>query len=309
MELSKPNPFMARLPPPVRPGDRVGVAALSGAIDEQKLARGLENLQAMGLQPVLAENLSRRDFLFAGSDAERLEGFHRLAADPALKAIFFARGGHGLLRVLPLVDWQLLARHPRAYIGYSDLTPFLMEVVHRLGMVAFHGPMIAADFARDLLPEEEKSLWACLGGHFPQLLPVDTWVRQASAQGPLLGGCLSLLTACLGTPFSPRLAGGVLFWEEVNEPLYRLDRMLTHLRLSGSLNGLSGMVVGHIVWDSDETRHGLALSDLLKQTLGDFSWPLAQGLRSGHRSPNLTLPLGLGAVMDPSAGGLVVGDR
>ncbi|MCH9647956.1 MAG: LD-carboxypeptidase [Deltaproteobacteria bacterium] len=300
---------MARLPPPVRPGDRVGVAALSGAIDEQRLARGLENLTRLGLEPVLAENLNRKEFLFAGTDGERLESFHRLAADPTLKAIFFARGGHGLLRVLPFVDWQLLARHPRAYVGYSDLTPFLLEVVHRLGLVAFHGPMIAADFARDLLPEEEESLWSCLGGHFPQLLTVDSWVRQKPAQGPLLGGCLSLLTACLGTPFAPRLEGGLLFWEEVNEPLYRLDRMLTHLRLSGSLNGLSGMVVGHIVWDSDETSPDLALSELFQQTLGDFSWPLAHGMRSGHQSPNLTLPLGMGAVMDPTAGGLVVGER
>ena len=309
MELSKPLPFMARLPPPVHPGDRVGVAALSGAIKPERLFQGLENLRTMGLEPVLAENLHRKEFLFAGTDEERLEAFHRLVADPTLKAIFFARGGHGLLRVLPAVDWDLLSKFPRAYIGYSDLTPFLMQVVERLGLVAFHGPMVAAEFARDLLPEEEESLWGCLGGHFPQFLGVSSWTRKEVAQGPLLGGCLSLLTACLGTSFAPNLQGGLLFWEEVNEPLYRIDRMLTHLRLSGSLKGLSGMVLGHIVWDSRETNPDLALTQIVEHSLRTFPGPVAMGLQSGHQGPNLTLPLGLGTVMDPEAGGLLVGER
>ena len=308
MELSRPMPFRARLPPPVRPGDRVGIAALSGAIDPQRLAAGLNRLRSMGFEPVLAQNLDRREALFAGTDAERLESFHRLAADPSLSAIFFARGGHGLLRVLPFIDWRLLADHPRAYVGYSDLTPFLNQVVHRLGLVAFHGPMVAAEFARGLLQVEEDSLWACLGGHFPQLLPVTAWPRKKLARGPLLGGCLSLLTACLGTPFAADLQGSLLFWEEVNEPLYRVDRMLTHLRLSGSLTALSGMVVGHIVWDSEEQRPDLAWAQWVEQTFEDFPWPMAMGLESGHRDPNLTLPLGLGAVLDPQAGGLIVGE-
>jgi len=112
-------------PPAVRPGDRVGVAALSSHVDPRRLEQGVAVLRELGFEPVLAGNLDRVDGLFAGSDAERLAAFHELAADESLRAIFFARGGHGLLRVLPRIDWPLLARFPRAYIGYSDLTPFL----------------------------------------------------------------------------------------------------------------------------------------------------------------------------------------
>ena len=125
----------------------MGVAALSGPVEPEKLAAGVESLRRLGFEPVLAGNvLSRRGFL-AGSDEERLAAFHELAADPGLRAIFFTRGGYGAMRILPALDWDLLARHPRAWVGYSDLTPFLMGVVRRLGLVSFHGPLVAGELA------------------------------------------------------------------------------------------------------------------------------------------------------------------
>ena len=137
----------------------MGVAALSGPVDPVRLEAGLAELRRLGLTPVPADNLLARSAngLFAGEDAERLAAFHRLAAEPDLPAILFARGGYGVPRILPWIDWDLLRRYPRAYVGYSDLTPFLLEVVRRLGWVAFHGPMVAADFARGQSPDEEES--------------------------------------------------------------------------------------------------------------------------------------------------------
>jgi muramoyltetrapeptide carboxypeptidase len=238
--------------------------------------------------------------LFAGDDEERLAAFHELAADPDLPAIFFARGGHGLLRLLPRLDWDLLGATPRAWIGYSDLTPFLLEVVRRLGLVAFHGPLVAADLARGLLPEEEESLLGALAGRYPVEHPLAAVLRPGTAAGPLLGGCLSLLTATLGTPFAPDLAGAIVFVEDVDEPAYKLDRMLTHLRLSGSLDSISAMVIGHLdggaAGSSGPERERLAA--VVGDSLAAFDWPLAWGLPSGHRAPNLTLPLGLAARLD-----------
>ncbi len=294
----------ARLPPPVRPGDRVGVAALSGPVDPQRLERGLAALRGLGFVPVPARNLAAvsaaGNGLFAGDDGERLAAFHELAADPALPAIFFARGGHGLLRLLPRLDWELLARTPRAYVGYSDLTPFLLETVRRLGIVAFHGPLVAADLARGLAPAEEESLLGALAGRYPVAHPLETALRAGTAEGPLLGGCLSLLVATLGTPFAPDLAGGVVFLEDINEPAYRLDRMLTHLRLSGSLDAVQAMVIGHFDSGAAEAPRGEreALAALVVESLAGFDWPLAWGERSGHRAPNLTLPLGLRARLE-----------
>ncbi|HVT59822.1 MAG TPA: LD-carboxypeptidase [Thermoanaerobaculia bacterium] len=301
---------LARLPPAAGPGDRVGVAALSGPVDPERLERGVGELRRLGFEPVLADNLGSRTAsgLFAGGDAERLAAFHRLAADPDLPVILFARGGHGLLRLLPAIDWQLLARHPRAYVGYSDLTPFLLGVVERLRLVAFHGPLVAAEGARGLLAAEEESLLGALAGRYPAELPFASWRRPGAADGPLLGGCLSLLAATLGTPFFPALDGAVLFWEEVGEPPYRVDRMLTHLGLSGNLDRIGGMIVGHLragdgAVPAPPPPPGPVLEQprwpaLVEESLARFSWPLAWGLDSGHGVPNLTLPLGLRARLD-----------
>ena len=298
----------ARLPPPVLPGARVGVAALSGPVDLERLDAGLNALQMMGFRPVPAENLRVRNGLFAGTDEERLAGFHRLAADSSLSAIIFARGGHGMLRVLEGIHWPTLARYPRAYLGYSDVTPFLLEVVRRLGLVAFHGPMVAADLARGLTPEEEESFLGSLGGDFPRCLNVPCWEREGHAEGPLLGGCLSLLTATLGTAFAPDFDGSILFWEEVAEPLYRLDRMLTHLRLSGNLAGISGMLIGHVVWSEEESHPENGWRRLADEIIAGSSWPIAGGLCCGHTSPNMTLPLGMYAKLCPETRELILGE-
>lgn len=296
---------MAQLPPPVRPGDRVGIAALSGPVDPARLEAGVGALRGLGFEPVLGANLESRSGLFAGDDDQRLDAFHALVRDPDLKAVIFARGGYGLQRLLPRLNWDLLAAHPRAYVGYSDLTPFLNLVVQRLGLVAFHGPMVAADLARGLLSEEEDSLLGCLAGEIPERYELPHWSRTGEAEGPLLGGCLSLLTASLGTPFTVDLEGAVLFWEEVAEPLYRVDRMLTHLRLSGSLRALAGMAVGHICWAKSERIPGLAWQQLEEINLHQVPGPVGAGLASGHSAPNLTLPLGLRARLSSDEASLI----
>jgi muramoyltetrapeptide carboxypeptidase len=321
-----------RLPPPAGPGDRVGVAALSGPVDPERLEQGLAALRGLGFEPVLADNAASRVGLFAGGDAARLAAFHRLAADRDLPAILFTRGGHGLLRVLPGIDWELLRRRPRAYVGYSDLTPFLLSVVRRLGLAAFHGPLVGGELARGLTGGEEESLLGALGGRYPIELPLGGWLgdgRERAAAGPLLGGNLSLLTATLGTGWFPELSGAVVFLEDVNEPPYKIDRMLTHLALSGNLDRIGGMIIGHL--DGSDGLAGAAGSDgyagstgstgstgsshsarpagdpgragveLIADNLRSFRWPLAWGLASGHRSPNLTLPLGLSARLPGSA--------
>lgn len=277
----------------------MGVAALSGPILPERLEAGIEGLRRLGFEPVLADNLlsrSRHD-LFAGSDEERLAGFHRLAADPDVRAILFARGGSGLLRILPGLDWELLRRHPRAYVGYSDLTPFLLEVVRRLGLVTFHGPLVAGELARGLAPDEEASFLDALAGRYPLALPFRSWLRQPDGpiQGPLLGGCLSLLASTLGTPWFPDLEGAILFWEDVNEAPYRIDRLLTHLRLSDNLGRIAGMIVGHV---DGPGAPGMDWPSLVSDSLSGLDVPVAWGLESGHLQPNWTLPLGLPARLE-----------
>lgn len=310
MDLSgpfAPTPLPRRrrravLPPPLGVGDRVGVAALSGPVSPERLDTGLEALSALGFVPVLAANVRNREGIFAGDDRSRLEAFHALAADPTVRAIVFVRGGHGALRLLPFIDWALLAARPRAYVGYSDLTPFLLEVVTRLGLIAFHGPMVAADLARGLVEAERRSLLDALFGAREQVLPIAGTTAREPIEGRLLGGCLSMLQSLLGSRHAPDLRRAILVLEEVDEPLYRLDRMLTHLRLSGTLTGVRALVFGHVT-ASGGVRAAATWDELRTRVEADFQdLPVAWGLPVGHQAPNLTIFLGGAARLEPRTG-------
>jgi len=294
----------AAWPPPVSPGDRVGVAALSGAATHDAVERGLAALRDLGYEPVPARNLTASYGPLAGTDSERVSAFHELIADDSLAAIFFARGGYGIHRVLPLIDWDLVARRPRAWVGYSDLTPLLLQVVQRQNLVTFHGPLVATDLARGLDPDEVDSLTGALAGDAPRPQLVR-WLRAESAEGPVLGGCLSLLASLAGTPWATSFRDALLFVEDVNEPIYRVDRMLTHLRLSDSLTGVRGILAGHFGGDWEQ-----AVADSTAawhhETLLAQPGPVAWGLPCGHGLPNLTLPLGAHAMLDPVAGVLEI---
>ncbi len=294
------------------PGSKVGIAALSGAVEPGRLDRGLERLRSLGYRPIPATNLGLIDGLFAGSEEERLDGFFRLVDDEDISAILFARGGHGLLPLLPRIDWERLGRRARWYIGYSDVTPLLNEVVRRLGWVTLHGPMAAVEFADDGPFDEE---WSSLGGilergEAPVLAAEGMEGSWSEVEAPLSGGCLSLLAATQGTEWAFRAAGTVLFLEDVDEPLYRIDRMLQQLRLAGALEGVAGVLVGDLKAADLESagREGSDLPesprttvlDRLREALGP-GVPIAWGCSSGHCRPNLTVPLG--ATVRAAAGG------
>lgn len=290
----------------------MGVAALSSPPDYDRLEAGVRQLESLGLRVRLAANLqsvaastetASRPAVFAGDDDVRVESFHDLVRSDEVRAVFFARGGHGLLRVLPRIDWRLLTRSPKAYIGYSDLTPLLLQVVQRVGLVAFHGPMIATDLDRPLQDSERSTLMASLEGRLPEFLECRPLLGSEDTEGPLLGGCLSLLVATLGTPYSPDLRGCLLFLEDVDEPLYRIDRMLTQLHLSGSLRELKGIILGHLdPTDRDCDEASVAALWTCMERAPAFA--IAGGLRSGHGRPNLTLPLGVRARLRPTLGRL-----
>ncbi len=284
-------------PPAPAPGDRVGVAALSGWADPRRVMAGMAHLRDLGFEPVPARNLASREGVFAGSDDERLAGFHELVADSDIRAIFFLRGGHGVLRLIDRIDWELVGRTPRAYVGYSDLTTVLLEIVRRCGLVTFHGPMVAVEMARGLRPVEWQSLTAVMGGQGTIEYDLEGPGHGGTVEGRLTGGCLSLLSSAVGTGFGPETnEASVLFWEDIDEPFYRVDRMLTQLRLSGTVTALSGMVIG---------RTGLS-GDELERLGRDAGVAFAAGLSSGHCEPNLTLPLGASVQLDPRRGSMVV---
>ena len=299
---------------PVR---RVGVAALSGPCDPDRLEAGLQAMRHHGLEPGLARNVAAgcdASGVFAGGDDERLDGFHELLADAGLDAVVFARGGHGVLRLLPRLDWGLIGRRVRSGLrlcGYSDLTPLLLEVTHRFGVPTLHGPMVAVDLARGLTSQESESWLRNLAGEHAAEHVVER--REPPPPGPpetvegrLLGGCLSLLAATLGTAFAPRLGGGLVCLEAVDEPGYARDRMFPHLRLSGTLNGARAVIFGH--FEPAVEGGDASWNEVLRQVSDQTSTAIATGLAAGHGVPNLTLPLGAASRLTED-GRLVVGVR
>ena len=277
-----------RKPPALRPGATLGVAAVSGPVDTARLELGLARLRARGYGIVEASNLRRRYGLFAGTDQERAKGYRELVRDPSVDAIIFARGGYGSARILGLLDAGEARAHPKIHLGGSDLTAVFAWLTRSAGLAAFYGPMVAVE-----MPEEDGLDWeSVLCGAIPSrhhFAPGDV-LSPGTAQGPLTGGCLSLLASLAGTPEAVRADDAVLFWEDVGEAPYRLDRMLNQLERAGTFDRLRGMVIGSVVPPPGEPPD--ALRAWLAARFSGAPFPVAAGLPAGHLPRPRTLPLG-----------------
>ena len=301
----------AVVPPVLAPGDRIGVAAPGGPIRRDMVDRGMAYLAARGFHPVAGRNLERRHAYLAGEDHERLDDLNRLIADPDLRAVWFARGGYGSARIVQGVDFTTLRRSPKALIGYSDITVLQSAAWTEARLQTFHGPMVTE--LGDPERFDEASLWSALSGSpggRSHALPAATVVRPGRGEGPLFGGCLSLLVSLVGTPYEPPLHDSILFWEEVNEEPYRIDRMLAQLRLSGRLANLRGMIVGRLVGcEAEDPDNELPLAEILATHLAGTDYPVVVDFPAGHCAGKVTLPIGREARLDTGGLSLTISGR
>lgn len=284
--------FKAHSAVPALPaGGVIGLIAPAGPA-QLDLDSATQWMHARGYQLRVFPGVWEKNGYLAGSDAARAGDLHAAFADDSIDAIFCLRGGYGSPRLLDSIDFELLRRHPKPFVGYSDITALHLAITRYAGFVTFHGPMLNADLLGNKQSPTESSLLSMLSGQQPRLLshpdeyPLIT-VAPGCASGRLLGGNLSLICATIGSPFELDDQDAILFIEDVNEPLYRVDRLLTHLRLAGKLNRLRGVLVGDFAGVDLS-----ALVQLLRQELGPLGIPVLAGWRSGHCDPNLTLPLG-----------------
>jgi muramoyltetrapeptide carboxypeptidase len=287
-------------PPPLRPGATIGVAAISGPIDRDRLAAGIAVLEKKGYRIVRAPNLESRRRFLAGTDSERADGYRELLRRDDVDAIFFARGGYGAARILPLLDAGEASRRPRIHLGGSDLTALFAYLGRRAGLVSFYGPMVATGIA-----SEEGLDWEdVLRGGVPETHRVaeKDVLAGGTGEGPLVGGCLSILASLCGTPDAVSGRGAVLFWEDVNEETYRLDRMLTQLEGSGTFDGLQAMVIGSISPGPRGGESPATVEAWLEDYFAGAPFPVVRGLPAGHLVRPRTLPLGLPVRVDAGAG-------
>ena len=271
----------------------IGVIAPAGpaTLDTEK---AFAWMRARGYSLRIFPGVYEQDGYLAGSDDRRVNDLHAAFDDDEVAAIICLRGGYGTPRILDRIDFQLLQTKAKPFIGYSDITALHLAISRYAGFVTFHGPMLNADLLGGKQQPTESSFFNMLRGQVragsllthPAAWPLTT-IEPGIAQGRLLGGNLSMIAATMGTPYQIDAEDVILFIEDINEPLYRIDRLLTHLRLAGTLDLLRGVLVGDVA-GVDAT----ALERLLRQTFGPLRIPVLAGWRSGHCDPNLTLPMG-----------------
>lgn len=298
----------AVVPPRLEPGDPVGICAPAGRVDGDRLDRGVSWLEARGHAAVLGKNLRARHGYLAGTDAQRASDLRKMISPKAPSVLIFARGGYGVTRILDRLDLDGLRRHPKLLVGYSDLTALFMALQRPGPYPVLYGPM--ASELGDPESFDRESLLGALSGRVrtPAVRFRQTDVLRAGvADGRLLGGCLSLLVSILGTPWDTDYAGSILFWEEIGEPPFRIDRMLTQLRNAGKLERIRGMVIGSLSGcEPTPGRPSLPMRRAILEALGPGRYPVIWNLRAGHVARKITLPLGVRGKLDTGTGRLVV---
>lgn len=302
-------------PPRLTSGNRIGLVAPAGPVLERDdLTRSQELCSALGYEPVLGKNAYSRSGYFAGTDDQRLADLNGALQDPSIDAIWCIRGGYGSLRLLDQVDYAAMTRRPKVLVGFSDATALLNAITRLTGVVTFHGPVARASMPEFSRRHFERVLaGAAAPGRLERLpQPADVLVPQENrivtlcrgvAEGPLAGGNLTLLQCLIGTPYFPELAGAILFLEDVGEDLYRVDRMLAHLRLIGALRRLAGVLVGRFTELKRSGGDGtLGFDEVLASYFEPLGVPVAYGFPVGHIDAQWTLPLGVQTRLDADAG-------
>jgi len=296
-------------PPALRPGDTVGVVAPAAAVDREYLERGVRVLAGLGFRVRVSSRALDRAGILAGSDQDRAAELAAFFADPSINAIFGARGGYGCGRILPLLDFSAIARTPKIFLGFSDATFLLNALIAKSSMACFHGPMVAMDFARGVTRRSLDHLSRLMRGEMARFeLEAREAVRPGTAEGELVGGCLSVVVAMLGTPWAPAFDGRILFLEDTGEKAYRIDRMLVQLRQAGVFDRVAGVVFGGMRPVEGSEQERALIADFVADQTAALPCPVLFGIEAGHGTENFTLPFGVRVRLESARRRLVLAE-
>jgi muramoyltetrapeptide carboxypeptidase len=295
-------------PPALRPGDTVGIVAPASNIKASDLEAGCAALRRAGYIPFYVDSILEQDLYFAGSVNRRINELHEMFSNDDVRAIVCARGGYGTNYLLSALDLKIIEAHPKIFVGYSDITS-LLTFFTAAGLITFHGPMAAKDWAH----EDGVNLlsWhAAVSGAIPWDVPMNAGAQglvEGDALGRLNGGCLSILVASLGTPNEIQTQGTILFLEDIAAKPFQIDRMLMQLKLAGKFSEVRGIVFGEMPGCVQSPNQGYTLQEVVTRIVGDLGVPIIFGLRSGHvTAGNITLPFGVQARLTINSGNVAL---
>lgn len=288
------------------------IAPASPATEEKREA-AQKALEGLGFRVKVGRSCFFKRGYLAGSDALRAQDLNSMFADPEVKGIFCLRGGYGGGRILERLDYELIRKNPKVFVGYSDITVLHIALNQKSNLVTFHGPMAASDMVGEFHPFSREHLLRAVLCPQPMntvLNPENQEIKSlvgGKAQGPLTGGNLALIVSTLGTPYEIETEGKILFIEDVDEKPYRVDRMLTQLLLAGKLQQACGFIIGD--WRNCEAANpeeSLTLQEVFQDLLAPLGKPTLYNVKAGHSRPQLTLPLGVECLLDGDEGKLVI---
>ena len=297
-------------PKRLKKGDVIGIISpASFPTDVSKIHKGVEYLEKIGYRVEVGENVGQEQGYLAGTDEQRISDIHAMFANKRVKAIMCLRGGYGSGRLLDRIDYSLIRKNPKIFVGYSDITSLQMAFLQKAGLVTFAGPMIAVDFCRDEVDEfTEEFFWRMITSNRkigkiinPESEPFYS-LTKGRGIGRLIGGNLALFTSLLGTPYFPKTKDYILIFEDIGEPPYRIDRMLNQLKLSNVLTKAKGVILGRFVdcYETDESKKTLTLNQVIENYFGKLKLPVIYNIKHGHIVTNITIPFGLNIKINAS---------
>jgi len=291
-------------------GDTVEVIAPSSPFEWENFNKGVLWLKKMGFRVNYDKTIFEKIRYLAGTHQTRAESINRAFADPKVKAILCARGGYGAIGTLPFLDLETIRKNPKIFLGCSDVSVILNYITFKTGLITFHGPMVASlrftqgptklteeFFIKALISKELIGEIKC------SELKV---LKKGNGEGKLIGGCLSLLVTTLGTPYEIDSKDKILFLEDIGEQPYRIERMLTHLKMAGKLQGIRGIIFGNMEGCQPKDDQSFSLEDVILDVLAEIDVPILFGFPSGHSHDNLTIPFGVSARINGEEGKFLI---
>lgn len=287
----------------LRFGDTIGVIMPASPEDDCIIQKHISILKEMGFIVKEGAHLYDKHGYLAGKDEDRARDLTNMFLDDSVDAIMCFRGGYGTIRLLPFIDYKILRKYPKIFIGYSDITILLNYFYEKFNLITFHGPMLNSDL------EDEPTITAfyntLMHGTKPYTLSnpkecPEIYYGSSPAEGVIVGGNLTLLCSTIGTPYEINTRNKLLFIEEVGEAPYRIDRMLTQLLMSGKLHDCRGIILGQFTdCSANNPDKSLSLEDVLTERILSLNKPTIMNFMSGHDYPKITLPIGAKAQVDP----------
>lgn len=290
------NPLIK--PAPLRLGETIGIVAPAGPYDPKLFEKGTDVISSLGYEVIIPENLGQRDGFLAGSDEHRADIINQMFRNPDVQGIICARGGYGSMRILDLIDYDLIRNNPKVFIGFSDISALIASIWQRCGLVTFHGPVVTS------LGKASRSTKDALIGAIASSEQIEirtdspVVIRSGKCAGIVSGGNLATLCHLLGTSHVPDFSGHILVLEDTDEPHYKIDRMLFQMKTAGLFEDVAGVILGSFENCGDPQ----GIYAIVERIFQDRNIPILAGFDIGHGPVNITIPMGLEAEMITESG-------